>query len=66
MVMISGKLVFIMNNKVMAMKLWQWGLILIAGAGLVNGLLVSNNIGGVIRELMRLEFLLVLVFCFMV
>jgi len=39
------------------MRVWQWGLILVVGVGLVNGLLVSNNIGGVIRELMRLAIL---------
>ncbi len=39
------------------MKLWQWGLIIALIAGFLNGQLVSHNIGGIVRELMRLAAL---------
>ena len=39
------------------MKLWQTGLLTIIISGLVNAVLIQNEIGGVLRELMRLTVL---------
>ncbi len=39
------------------MKTWQLGLVVVLVAGLINGLLISAGIGGIIRELARLSIL---------
>ena len=43
-----------MNSK----SLWLYGLILIVVASLVNGLLMSQGIGSIVRELARLSILI--------
>lgn len=40
------------------MKLWQVGLIIVLVGSLTNGLLVSFNIGGLVREGMRLVIII--------
>lgn len=39
------------------MKLWQIGLLIVIFGGLLNAILIQNNIGGLVRELMRLVIL---------
>jgi len=47
------------------MKLWHLGLLIVLLASLLNGLLVQYQIGGLLREFMRLLILTGLaLFCF--
>lgn len=39
------------------MKLWKIGLLTVIIGGLINAILIKNEIGGIIRELMRLFIL---------